>query len=121
MKTKPKKMSASMIKAAKADSYKPRKTKAVEPKVSAKRMREELEPADPQRCQALKHNGYNFMTLGGRPGMVRCKTPPVVIAVEAEEGADGQRGSMSVCAACLVVMSKQMPGKFTLEELPTIT
>jgi len=59
-----------------------------------------LIPADRKQCQAEKPNGHSFMTLGGVPGHVRCKNKPVVIAKEIKPGADGQRGSMSLCEDC---------------------
>lgn len=52
------------------------------------------------------------MTLGGGHRMVRCKEKPDFIATERVPGADGKRGSMSVCAACRVQMEKQLGGDF---------
>ena len=69
----------------------------------------ELTPADPKRCQADVPNGVNFMTLGGRPGRVRCSNEPVVSAKETKPGKDGQMGSMSLCDSCLTVFTKQVP------------
>jgi hypothetical protein len=77
----------------------------------------ELEPPDLKQCQAEKPNGYNFMTLGGRPGRVRCTSKPTVIATEVKPGADGLTGSMSLCDDCRAVMEKQMPGHATFSKI----
>ena len=65
-------------------------------------------PPDLKQCQAEVPNGYTFMTLGGRPGRVRCSNKPVIIATEVEPGDDGQIGSMSLCSECFEVFQKQM-------------
>lgn len=68
-----------------------------------------LIPPDLGRCQADVPNGYNFMTLGGRPGRERCKTLwPVTIAHEVQPGADGRSGSMALCPDCWEAMIKQL-------------
>lgn len=68
-----------------------------------------LIPPDPKQCQAEKPNNHSFMTLGGRPGLERCKNPPTVIVEEARPNPkDGRKGSMSLCSDCLVVFGKQM-------------
>ncbi len=59
-----------------------------------------LIPPDRKRCQAEKPNGNTFMTLGGVPGMERCKAKPTVIAYENKPAADGLKGSMSLCDSC---------------------
>ncbi len=41
---------------------------------------------DLDQCQAEKPNGHSFMTLGGRPGLVRCTNKPSVIITEDEPG-----------------------------------
>lgn len=69
---------------------------------------EKLIPPDLKQCQAEKPNGCTFMTLGGRPGMVRCENKPVTIATEVVPGKDGQRGRMSLCSECWGVMIKQL-------------
>lgn len=75
-------------------------------------------PPDPTRCQALVPNGYNFMTLGGRPGRDRCTNLSSVIVKEQVPGDDGKCGSMSLCESCLIVFSKQMPNtKVTVQHL----
>lgn len=72
-----------------------------------------LEPVDYDRCQAEKPAGYTFLTLGGRPGdMIRCSNRPSIVATEVKPGADGQRGSMSLCSDCFAVFQKQMPAGF---------
>lgn len=67
-----------------------------------------LEPPDEDRCQAEKSNGVNFMTMGGRHEMVRCKAKPIVIIEELQPGKDGLCGSMSLCAECWKVAIKQL-------------
>lgn len=82
----------------------------------------QLEPPDPKRCQAEKPNGHTFMTLGGRPGLVRCENKPVTIATEVAPGKDGRRGSMSLCNDCWRVMVKQLGGFYaSFEPLPATT
>ena len=70
----------------------------------------QLIPPDHERCQAEKPNGHGSMTLGGSPGRVRCDAKPTVIAVERTAGADGQRGSMSLCDGCRAQLDMQCPG-----------
>jgi hypothetical protein len=70
-----------------------------------------LTPPDITQCQAEKPNGCTVWSLGGVPGLVRCKAKPTVVATEVKPGDDGQIGSMSLCADCLEVFQKQMgPG-----------
>lgn len=77
-----------------------------------------LTPPDLERCQADVPNGYTFMTLGGRPGLERCKNKPTVIVSETKPGKDGQKGSMSLCDGCLAVLRKQMPrDSFKVEDI----
>jgi hypothetical protein len=63
-----------------------------------------LEPPDKKQCQADVPNGTNF----GRVDVlrVRCTTKPIVIVKEKKPGADGRRGSMSLCGACLTEFQK---------------
>jgi len=51
------------------------------------------------------------MTLGGRPGLVRCENKPTLIVTEGKAGSDGLKGSMSFCPDCFVVFQKQIPQK----------
>lgn len=75
----------------------------------AKRVKkQELIPPDKKQCQAEKPNGNTFMTLGGVPGLERCKNKPKVIATEAQPGEDGLKGSMSLCLPCLSQLRKQL-------------
>ncbi len=73
---------------------------------------DELIPPDLGQCQAEKPNGHNFMTLGGRPGLVRCTNKPVTIATEKNPGTDGQFGSMSLCNECWMKMIEQLGDNF---------
>lgn len=72
----------------------------------------QLTPPDLERCQALRPNGHNFMTLGGRPGFEQCESKPTVIVTENELDENGQKGSMSLCASCLLQFEKQMPKNY---------
>lgn len=67
-----------------------------------------LIPPDLAQCQAEKPNGHGPFTLGGVPGLVRCKAKPLVVIEEKSPGPDGQRGSMSLCDECLVVFNRQV-------------
>lgn len=73
-------------------------------------------PVDPKRCQALVPNGYNFMTLGGVPGLKRCTNEPTWIATEKVAQEDG-RGSMSLCDSCKTVCERDLAGKVTFQVL----
>jgi hypothetical protein len=68
-----------------------------------------LTPPDLQQCQAEKPNGQNFMTMGGRHKMIRCKKKPLFIVTEKAPDEYGLKGSMSLCPDCLTVFLKQMP------------
>lgn len=74
--------------------------------------KQQLTPPDPKQCQAEKPNGHSFMTLGGIPGHVRCSEKPAAIVYETKEGADGLKGSMSLCDSCLNVALKQLGNDF---------
>lgn len=67
----------------------------------------ELIPPDLERCQAYKPNGHSFMTLGGKPGLIRCGNRPEVIITESSFGEDGKQGSMTLCGDCLHVFNTQ--------------
>lgn len=72
-----------------------------------------LVPPDAKRCQAEKPGNGPFV-MGGEIGnprdgyRVRCRNKPTVIAREREPGADGQRGSMSLCPECQTVFIRQL-------------
>lgn len=76
-----------------------------------------LIPPDTGRCQAEKPNGNSFMTLGGSPGLERCRNIPLWIAREIKPGPDGQIGSMSLCRECRTVLERQMPDYATFEPI----
>lgn len=57
-----------------------------------------LTPPDMIRCQVEFHTG-SFMSLG-KPKPVRCGHKAKWVATEQKPGADGRRGSMSVCHGC---------------------
>lgn len=71
-------------------------------------MNKELTPPDLKRCQAEMPNGATFMTVGGRPAMVRCTNVPTMLLTEKSPGEDGQIGSMTVCNDCFKVFVKQV-------------
>lgn len=71
-----------------------------------------IEPPDLKVCQAIKPNGKSFMSIGGKPGMIRCNNKPTVIATETKAGDDGFIGSMSLCDECMNVSLKQLPQGF---------
>lgn len=69
-------------------------------------LKKPLTPPDLSQCQAEIGGAF---TLG--PGKMRCTRPPQVLVTEKKPGADGQRGSMSLCSECLGVFNKQGLGK----------
>lgn len=71
-------------------------------------MSKPLIPPDYSQCQAEKPNGHSFMTLGGVPGLERCKNKPQWVIHETVPDKNGQCGSMSLCDACLEVFRKQV-------------
>lgn len=71
---------------------------------------EKLTPPDLKQCQSEKPNGNTIFTLGGVPGLVRCKSRPIFIAKEPKRPDGKVRGSMSLCLDCLRVCEKQVPG-----------
>ena len=75
--------------------------------MAKKKPEPELEPPDLEQCQCLKPNGHSFMTFGGKPGRVRCEEEPTVIVHELIPGADGLKGSMSLCGGCLEKLRSQ--------------
>lgn len=87
-------------------------TKLKKTEKAMKKKKPKLEPVDEKQCQAEKPNGANAFTLGGRPGMVRCKAKPVYVLTENKPGKDGQRGKMSLCQDCMEVFDRQMPKNF---------
>ena len=81
----------------------------------------ELDPPDHDQCQAEIPNGATFLTMGGRPELIRCTNKPAVIATEVKPGKDGQVGSMSLCTSCHLVFLQQMPaGYATFEEIEPV-
>lgn len=78
-----------------------------------------LTPPDMKRCQAEKPNGHTFMTLGGSPGLERCKSKPSLIVTENKPDKDGRKGSMTLCASCFVQFGLQIPEGFaTVATIP---
>jgi len=68
---------------------------------------------DVNQCQAEKPNGNSFMTLGGIPGLERCKNVPKYIVIERtmKEEEDNFQGAMSMCVDCKNVFITQMASK----------
>lgn len=58
-----------------------------------------LTPPDRARCQADKTVGSAW-ALGDPPRWERCKEIPAVVIYEKRPGADGLKGSMSLCPTC---------------------
>jgi len=78
----------------------------------------ELIPPDLEQCQAEHWNKYTFMTLGGKPGLVRCEEKAEFIITEKEiNPADGQRGSQSVCSKCLARAHNLLGDMFIVEPI----
>lgn len=73
-----------------------------------------LTPPDLERCQAEVKEG-SFMTLGPR-SYRRCANQPAVIVTEVQPGADGQRGSMSLCLSCRDMLIKKCGADYFTEE-----
>lgn len=71
---------------------------------------EKLIPPDLKQCQTEIREAHSFMTLGPKPGFVRCKNKPSHIATEPPREDGKPQGSMSVCPECLSELSKKMPG-----------
>ena len=71
-----------------------------------------LIPPDPKQCQAQLSNGNTFMTFGGVSELVRCENVPLVVVKELRKGKDGKRGSMSLCAGCLLNATKRFGGGY---------
>ena len=61
-----------------------------------------LIPPDRKQCQVMIRNG-SFMTFGPVTPKRCTNKPAVIIAYENKPGADGQRGSMSLCKSCTEV------------------
>jgi hypothetical protein len=72
-----------------------------------------FEAIDVIRCQAEKPNGCTFMTLGGKPGLIRCKNKPKYIAIEKTMKIkdDDFQGAMSMCINCKDVFITQMASR----------
>ena len=78
-----------------------------------------LIPPDLKQCQGEKPNGNTFLTLGGRPGLVRCTAKPVAVIKEVKPPKKGwERGSMSLCGECLAQACEQLGmKKFTVKRI----
>lgn len=71
-----------------------------------------LEPVDLLRCQS-EYTRYRPFVMGGKVReRVRCENVAAIVATERQPGADGQHGSMSLCAECAEVFKKQMGDGF---------
>lgn len=70
-------------------------------------MSKDLLPIDIEQCQSLKPNGAGPFTLGGTPGLIRCKEKPKWIAIEVHP-TNESRGAMSLCDKCKKVCEIQM-------------
>ena len=86
-----------------------------------------LTPPDRKQCQAERRTA-TFLSLGGDcMKLIRCKNKPIVIAKENKPGADGQRGSMSLCRSCLGILVQQLGANYcafipiTTHTIPSMT
>jgi hypothetical protein len=81
-----------------------------------------LIPPDRKQCQSMILSGawpdaQHFMAMGPRTS-TRCTNKPVVIVYELHPGKDAQRGSMSLCGACLAeCLGSFPPGYIRMEKL----
>lgn len=69
--------------------------------------KEKLEPPDLKQCQTEIRSYTPFIMGGPVKQVTRCKAKPEWIATEAKPGADGQRGSMSLCTSCKGILVMQ--------------
>jgi hypothetical protein len=74
-----------------------------------------LTPPDLARCQGEKVERAPF-ALGGTHRRTRCSNTPTVVATERKPGADGQRGSMSLCEECRAALLRQAGDDFAIFE-----
>lgn len=72
-----------------------------------------LTPPDLTRCQAQIQRHHPFIHGGNVRPWERCDAAPTTIATERKPGADGQRGSMSLCDPCKLQLEKRKPGLAT--------
>lgn len=78
----------------------------------------DLEPPDLELCQGEYTPAYSFMSFG-KPGRRRCASQPVVIAIEAAPGKDGECGAMSLCEECRQALIVKLGAQgFRFIELP---
>lgn len=73
----------------------------------------ELEKPDLNRCQAEKIERVP-MALGGTHRRTRCNNATDVIAFENSAGADGQKGSMSLCDGCAAILKEKLGDDFAM-------
>lgn len=67
-----------------------------------------LTPPDLKRCQA-EFPHFNAFVMGGpTTTWTRCEKPPTWIVKETKPGADGRKGSMSLCDDCKVACAARM-------------
>jgi hypothetical protein len=86
----------------------------------AAKKKQPLIPPDLERCQAEKPNGHSFMTLGGVPGLERCKNKPTMVITEKVAIDSRGKGSMSLCDGCHAQFVRQMPkGTVDVQDVDT--
>lgn len=70
-----------------------------------------MTPVDPYTCQCVVTPGYSLadaMTIGRpRPPPARCTERAALVVTEKSPGSDGQRGAMSLCAACFAKLERR--------------
>jgi hypothetical protein len=80
----------------------------------------DLKPPDFKQCQAYPNVArHSAFSLGPCPTPARCKSEPVLLAVETVAGSDGLHGSMTLCLPCshLMFESKSMRERVQLQPL----
>jgi hypothetical protein len=75
-----------------------------------------LIPPDKKQCQTVK-TLRNPWALGIEEREERCANKPSVIIKEKKAGADGKKGSMSLCKDCLRLAKKQFGDSVTVVKL----
>lgn len=78
-----------------------------------KRRTKGLIPPDTKRCQTIHGGAFRL----GPP--TRCYAKPLYIATERRPGADGRKGSMSLCESCRDALVRDLgPDYCTFRKLP---
>ena len=68
----------------------------------------ELIPPDSTRCQCFITPAHGPFRFGPRSKPEQCSNLTTFIATEKKPGADGEKGSMSICLSCYMELVKQI-------------